>query len=314
MKHALRLLSRFIILSLLLFVTLTSLIVLYDYVIGFDRDRASWDTVAAFLAAMREAVAPAIIAACVVALFTTIRSVSRPFVPLVMLAIVWTAMLAAVAVLWPQPVQSPKAVPAVPEARIVRFPGAALFVQDVEGFQGKNAVVHRPGTSTGTELFPVVVFDPEVRRVVVPGRSEIELPLDVMSATYPAMVDPPARLEPLLRDLGTLNRILSDSSLGSRLLPALAIGLFLLACWTPARLTRWPLFNAVFVFFCIRGVLWLLNEVYFGELGRLSMSAVGASDPSLIAAGLITIVSAIFLVILFLMQPLSSWKRELGDE
>jgi hypothetical protein len=97
------------------------------------------------------------------------------------------------------------------------------------------------------------------------------------------------------------------------LLPIIAFGVFLFSCWTVARLTRWPLFNAVLVFLCVRGVLWLLHSLYFEELGGLLMSAIGSSQTDLVAAGIVAFVAGVLLVALFLLPPLTTWKRELID-
>jgi hypothetical protein len=155
--------------------------------------------------------------------------------------------------------------------------------------------------------------DPTVPSLIVLEGPELSLEPGAVEASYPVMVAPPDRLQPLLRDLRALNATILAQEPQAGLV-ALALGILLLSCWTFARMTRWPFFNAVLVFLCLRGALWLHWSLDSGELGRLVATAVDPSSFNLVFAGTLGFVSLVLLVALFLMQPLSAWRRELGDE
>ncbi|MEE8440307.1 MAG: hypothetical protein V3S41_01200, partial [Spirochaetia bacterium] len=149
------------------------------------------------------------------------------------------------------------------------------------------------------------------RALTIPGRADIGLDLAAVEASYPAMVATPDRLNPLMRDIAGFNRLILGAP---TLLFTVVLGLFLLSCWIPARLTRWPLFNAMLVFLSVRGALWLANSIHFGELASLVTTVVRADQLGLVSAGALAFVSLVFGMTLFLLPPLSSWKREVGHD
>ncbi|MBU8913880.1 MAG: hypothetical protein KOO61_07645 [Spirochaetales bacterium] len=313
MKQALRLLSRFILTSILLVLVLGSLVVLFRYVIGYDPQHASAaDVMFQMLAAMREVFAISLVISASVATFATIRLADRPFVPLVLLAGTWTVLLVLGSLLWSAPgFDQARAVASVPEDRIIRVAGARVFSPSVEGLLASPVLVHQLDRQPGFELFTEGIVDPETRALTIPGRADIVLDLTAVDASYPAMVAAPDRLNPLLQDISGLNRLILGAP---TLLLAVALGVFLLSCWTPARLTRWPLFNAVLVFLSVRGALWLVNSIHFGELGSLLATVARPDQLGLVSAGVLAFISLVFIVTLVLLPPLSSWKREVGDE
>jgi len=313
MKQALRLLSRFILSSILLILVLGSLVVLSRYVIGYDPQRASAaDVVINMLAAMREVFAISLIVSASVAIFTTIRVTGRPFVPLVLLAGTWTVLLVLGSLLWSAPeFDQARPVASVPEDRIIRIADARVFSPNVEGLLASPVLVRQLDWQPGFELFAEGIVDPETRALTIPGRADLVLDLTAVEASYPAMVAAPDRLKPLMRDIGGLNRLILGAPTP---LLAVMLGVFLLSCWTPARLTRWPLFNAVLVFLSVRGALWLVNSIHFGEFRSLLTTVARPDQLGLVSAGTLAFISLVFIVTLVLLPPLSSWKREVGDD
>ncbi len=313
MKQALRLLSRFILSSILLILVLGSLVVLSRYVIGYDPQRASAaDVVINMLAAMREVFAVSLIISASVAIFATIRVTSRPFVPLVLLAGTWTVLLVLGSLLWSAPgFDQAGAVASVPEDRIIRIADARVFSPNVEGLLASPVLVRQLDWQPGFELFAEGIVDPETRALTIPGRADLVLDLTAVEASYPAMITAPDRLKPLMRDIGGLNQLILGAP---TLLLAVMLGVFLLSCWTPARLTRWPLFNAVLVFLSVRGVLWLVNSIHFGEFRNLLTTVARPDQLGLVSAGALAFIALVSIVTLVLLPPLSSWKREVGDD
>jgi hypothetical protein len=114
-KQAVRLLSRFILWSILLILILGSLVVLHRYVIGYDPTRArAADLLMRFLDAARTVYPVSIMIAALLSLLATLRTTARTFLPAVVLAIAWTALLVVGTVIGPGPASQPAPVPAVP--------------------------------------------------------------------------------------------------------------------------------------------------------------------------------------------------------
>lgn len=317
MKQAIRLLSRFILSTLLLLLVFASLVVLSRYVTGFDPDRASPDTlVTQFLDAVRDVAIIAIVVAAAVVPFATIRTTDKPFFLLILLSVSWTLLLVLATILWPGGTAQPLHV-TLPEEQVVRISGTDLFALEIEGANASPVVFHRAGIRPGTELVEQAIIDPDRGTVRVPGRDDLTLQLDEIESSYPSMVDPPERVFPLIRDIRALNALLvetDDGQQSSALLLSVAIGLFLLSCWTLARMTRWPLFNAVLVFLIIRAALWFLSSLHFGELGALLSGTISPDSFDLVAAGALGFVALVLALLLFFLPPLSEWKRELVHE
>ncbi len=311
-KHSLRLLSRFILSLILLILVLGSLGVLSRYVIGYDPQHASApDVVIQMLAAMREVFTISLMISASVAIFATIRLTDKPFVPIVLLAATWTVLLVFGSLLWSAPgLDQAGAVASVPEDRIIRVADARVFSPNVVGLLASPVLVHQLDRQPPRfELFAEGIVDPEIRALTIPDRADIILDLTAVETSYPAMVAAPDRLNPLVRDISGLNRLVLDAP---TILFVVALGVFLLSCWTPARLTRWPLFNAVLVFLSVRGALWLVNSIHFGELRSLLTMVARPDQLGLVSAGALAFVSLVFIVTLVLLPSLSSWKREVG--
>lgn len=312
MKSAMRLVSRFILTSILLILVLGSLVVLSRYVIGYDPQRAgAADVVIQMLAAMRGVFTISVMISASVTIFATIRLVDRPVVPLVLVAGLWTALLILGSLVWSAPgLDQPGPIASVPEERIIRIENTRVYSPDVQPFIVSPVLVYQLDRQPPRfELFAEGIVDRDARELTIPGR--VNLDLTAVEASYPAMVATPDRLDPLLRDIGGLNRLILGEP---TFLLTVVLGLFLLSCWTPARLTRWPLFNAVLVFLSLRGALWLVNSIHFGELESLVTTVVRPDQLGLVSAGALAFISFLFVVILFLLPPLSAWKREVGDD
>jgi hypothetical protein len=322
MKQVVRLLARYVFSVILLILVLGSLVVLSRYVIGYDPQQASApDVVIQMLAAVKEVFAVAIMVSAAVALFATIRGTDRPFVSIALLGVLWTALFILGSLFWSAPgLDSAQTTAGLPEGRIIRVADTRAYSPHVAGIQASPILIQHLDRRPGFELFSEGIVDIETESIVIPGRPDISLDLRTVEGSYPVMVTAPDRLAPLLRDIEGLNELLfiegseTDTPAAPPLLFAVVLGIFLLSCWTPARLTRWPLFNAMLVFLSLRGVLWLVNSIHFGQLQELVTTVVQPDQLRLVSSGALAFVSAVFLVTLFLLRPLSSWKREVGDD
>jgi hypothetical protein len=275
--------------------------------------------------------------AAALSLLATLRTTARTFVPVVILGIFWTALLLAGTFLKPaQGEQLAGPIAAVPEEEVIRAGEYRLYTPNSEGYYLHPLVVDFIGRQPGLELFPEAVIDPERRVVTIPGRPDLAPDLTDVESSYPTMVKPPERLLPLIRDIRELNRVLGLSREASAdpeaafsrdgqspaagaagrqgMLVALALGVFLLSCWTLARMTRWPLFNATLVFLALRFAIWLVSSVSNGRLTELVTAAVDSSRLGLVTAAAIGFFAAILLIVLVILPPFESWKREVGHE
>jgi hypothetical protein len=320
MKQAVRLLARYI-LSLILFIlVLGSLVVLSRYVIGYDPQQASaTNIVLQMLASVREVFAVAIMVSAAVALFATIRGTGQPFVSIALLGVVWTTLLVLGALFWSAPgLDAARTTAGLPEGRIIRVADTRAYSPDVSGILASPILIQHLDRRPGFELFAEGIVDVETESIAIPGRQDIVLDLRAVEGSYPAMVTAPDSLQPLLRDIAGFNALIfsagSEPEGSPPLLFVVCVGIFLLSCWTPARLTRWPLFNAMLVFLALRGALWLVNSIHFGQLQGLVTTVVRPDQLRLVSSGALAFVAVVFLVTLFLLRPLSSWKREVGDD
>jgi len=327
MKYAARLISRFV-LSLILFaLVLGALVVLSRYVSGFDPQRASGgEVIAHMVAAIRSVFVLSVALSATVAIFATIRHTDKPAVPLVLLGAVWTALLLLGSLLWSaNGNQGVTMLMHLPQGRIVQLENASIYSPSVNDLTASPIVVFDRDADPGFELFDRAQVEPSTGAVVIMDRPDIDLDLRTQTGAYTSMVAPPERLQPLLRDIRGLNLLFfgAANSPGSadpmadagriHILFVIAFGVFLLSCWTPARLTRWPLFNAVLVYGVLRGAIWTVNSIHFGRLRELVTTVVGPEQLGLVSAGILGFVAVVFVVALLLMQPLTSWKREVGD-
>ncbi len=316
-KQAVRLLSRFILWSILLILVLGSLVVLHRYVIGYDPTRArAGNLLMQLIDALRTVYPVSIMTAAVLSLFATLRTTARTFVPVIILALFWTALLLAGTFFQPAvDIQSAGPIPAVPEDEVIRAGEYRLYTARSEGYYLRPLLVDTIGRQPGFELFQEAVIDPERRSLAIPGRPDVVPDLTEIESSYPAMVESPERLRPLIRDIREVNSVLGLGGSGRQgVLIAVALGVFLLSCWTLARVTRWPLFNALLVFLALRFALWLVSAVNNGLLTELVTAAVDSSRLGLVAAGALAFCAAVLFVVLVILPPLESWKREVGHE
>jgi hypothetical protein len=311
----------------MLIVVLGSLLVLQRYVIGYDPTSArAGDLVVRLLEALREVYVVSIMIAAALSLFATLRLARRVFVPVISLAVLWTALLVGGVFLLPEKEGVPAAVvPAVPEGQVIRAGDYRLYAPRREGLRLTPLLVDTIGRQPGIELFPEAVIDVEQQSIIVPGRPDIVPDLTRVETSYPTMVRPPEQMAPLVRDVRAVNQTLGlavanntaspGGAAGSRsALVCAALGVFLLSCWTLVRLTRWPLFNAALVFLALRLVLWLISSVNGGRLADLVTAAIDSSQLGTVTAAAVAFIAAVLFIILAILPSFGHWKREVGHE
>lgn len=168
-------------------------------------------------------------------------------------------------------------------------------------------VLDRGKGAAGFQLFPEGLHDPEkgTLRILKTGR---EIRLSGGDAG-----EAPRFIAPFIRDLSYIASSAAPKELFD---PRAAVFVFALAffgfsLWTPARFSRWPLFNVWIVF----GLAWLvLTAVHFigtglaPELARLErLGPVAAYLPAAFpgVCGMVLFLGGL------LLRPLSDWKRDL---
>jgi hypothetical protein len=318
-KQAVRLLSRFVLWSLLLVLVLGALVVLQRHVVGYDPAAAgTTELLARLVAAAREVLVISLLIAAGLSLFATVRLSLRPFFPVIILTVAWTALLLVGGVFWTQPdAPGVSAAPAVPVERVVRAGRTTLYALGREGTRLSPLVVHVDGDMPGFSLGAEGVIDEAAGTVIVVGRQGIEADLTAATTSYPAMVRSPESLQPLLRDIRVVNRVLGARTPGgpaTGALNAIALGLLILGCWTFARLTRWPLFNALLVFLTLRGALWVISSIHDGALRELVTAVLDSSRLGIASAAVVAFVAAVLLIVLALLPSYQNWKREVGHD
>lgn len=315
MKAAIRLLVRFVLWFAAIVLAASALVGAHAYVTGFDPEGASTlPLLPTLLHALALVWVPAVLAAGLIALFSALRALDAPAVALGALAAVWTLVLAAGALLIGPVVASPAPTAVLPERFLVRAGSVRLLALERTGAEVAPLVLHddegrlgfttvdRAQTDYDSELGATVV------RVPRADRPPIAL-TDVQNA-YPSMVAAPETLVPLIADARRSADLLVFGGWDRRsaVLNVLGMGLFLLGAWTLVRLTRWPLFNALFALAAIRFALWLLPAVADGVLRGVLIAAFDSTVLPIASAAILGGLGVGLLALLVFLPSTRAWR------
>ncbi|MFP4376121.1 MAG: hypothetical protein ACLFP4_03670 [Spirochaetales bacterium] len=293
MKAAVRLLVRFILWFGLLLLVVSTFVVAYQYVSGYDpqADASTFPLLALYVKAALDVIFPILTFAAVTSLFDIVREGDTVAIPLAVLCVAWSGFLVAGAILLSEESQeAPRIAPALPIGRIVRGPDLSLYAERRSADTYSPMVISEPGHFRWAEQGRLVTSEeaislPELQR---------SISLEALSNSYPAMVRVPVPLRRLTTDIVAVNAFFRGRPVGD--LPASAaergtirlnlagLSVFLLGLWTLARLTRWPLFNIVFALAAWRFAFWLIPAVMTGPIRPLVVAAFGSSALATVSA------------------------------
>lgn len=322
MKAVIRLLVRFLFWFALIVLVSSALIVAHAYVIGFDPSgaRLSPPFIRRFLHALTLAWPASVLLAGAIALFSGVRSMQAPAPAIGVLFLVWTAALVAGGFM-AGAADAASLDPAivVPERRLVRAGGWRMYALERDGVSLAPLALYEEGRIPGFSVLPRADIDPAsgeldlpagARPAGVDGESSIDL--RGLANSYPAMVRAPALLAGLVDDVATTARLLalSGDRVVTGLLNLVALGVYLLGSWTLARLTRWPLFNAVLVLAALRLAFWLVPAVHTGVLRDVLIAAFDSRALPFASAVLLAGVGVGLFAGLVFLPSLEEWRRE----
>ncbi len=314
-KAAIRLLVRFLFWFALVVLTTSALVVAHRYVTGFDPagTTASGSFLDRFLHGMSLVWIPAILFAGVIALFSALRSMQASLGGIAGLFVAWTALLLAGGYLIPALPSEIATTIVLPEQALVRVPRYRLYAIAREANTLSPLIIYdeEQAGNTGFAVRPEARIDPGTGHLIVAGMDERTVDLTRAANSFPAMVREPELTAGFTRDVTDLARLLSVEAGGpvTSLLNLLSLSLFLLGCWTLVRLTRWPLFNAVFTLAAIRFAVWIVPAVHVGALrGTLIAGFDSTALPYASAAILGAFALGLFATLVFL-PPLREWHR-----
>lgn len=315
MKAAIRLLVRFILWFALIILISSALVAAHSYVTGFDPKAASnaGGLVQHFVTALAVAWLPSVLLAAVIALFSAARAMSASMGAIGSLAIAWTLMLVSGGLISAaRPSAADVVAPTLPVRSLVRLNDYLLYALDRDQSDVAPLVVHDNERDPGFTIHDEARIAPETGELVVEELHAERLDLTHVSNSYSEMVEMPRALARIATDAAESARLLAltEGVTGTVIVNLLALSLYLVGCWTLVRLTRWPLFNAVFVLAALRFALWIVPAVQAGSLREMLVLAFGstilpyASALVLAGAGI-----ALFAVLVFL-PSLDEWRRE----
>ncbi|MFW5742305.1 MAG: hypothetical protein ACOCW3_05135 [Spirochaetota bacterium] len=324
MKAVIRLLVRFLFWFALIALASSALVVAHAYVIGFDPSGAhlSPPFIRRVLHALTLVWPASVLLAGAIALFSSVRSMRAPAPAIGILFLVWTAALVAGGFI-AGAVDADSLDPAiiVPERRLVRAGRWRVYALERDGVALAPLALYEEGRSPGFSVLPRADIDPTsgaldlppgARPAGVEGDSSIDL--RGFANSYPAMARTPALLAGLVDDMATTARLLalSGDRVVTGLLNLVALGVYLLGSWTLARLTRWPLFNAVLVLAALRLAFWLVPAVHTGVLRDVLIAGFDSRAIPFASAVLLAGLGAGLFAGLVFLPSLDEWRREVG--
>ncbi len=305
-------------LILLLSVSLT---LAHRYVTGFDPAGATATAplLVRLISAVAIGVLPSSLLAAAITHFSAARSMKYQIAgPLVVALCLASALFGGALLLSSEPVQQIPQSAALPEGRLVRIGSLRFFAVGREGLIVSPLLVEEIGMTGGAgfTVRPQAVLDPRDGSLVVPGLPEETIDVRQLDNSFGAMARTPDLLVGLVADIAGLSRAvrLVPGNRGSALANLGALALFGVSLWSLARLTKWPLFNMLFVLAALRFALWIVPAIQSGSLRDIFLGVFSAGQLPLASAAAIAIVAVAFLAILVFLPPLAEWRREVLGE
>jgi hypothetical protein len=303
---------RFVLWLAVLCLVTAAVVVAHAYVTGFDQTGAT--TPESFLDLVAHAMAQVLLGCSLVAgavsVFSVLKRAKRPLIPLVLVGAV-TAGALLLAGLFDSESRTP--VPrSIRTAHVIRIGDTRIYAVSQEGLSYSPVVTHTESLNPGFFLHSEGVVDVATGELLIPS-SGLELDLTESDDSYPALVEPPHFLMPVLRDLQVATRVLSLSDGKFALLTALALSLLVVSLWTLVRLTRWPLFNAVVVFGVLRLAVWIIASIHEGSLNEIAVAAVGSDSLGMVAAAVVAVVAVLLGAASILLPSLEQWRHEVAN-
>ncbi len=310
-KQTARVAARFLLTILGALVVISLLGLVRRYVTGYTPDGATIVVGRALLDALRGAVLPAVGASVILALFDVLRNAERPALPLLALFVLAAASAVAAVTFLGSPSSDPSPVqPSIPSERVVQYEEILIYSLGRAGLQIGPGVVYDRTRRPGFQTFQEAVLLPQTDELRIP-RIDATYQLGTPLNAYPAMVDVPSGIAPIMDEIATLNRILLAGD-GPALVLALAVSLYLVSCWTLVRLSRWPAFNAVLAVGAVRALIWTVAAIEQGPLTSLAIAVLTSARLWLAEVLIVGSYAAVLILVGVLLPPLRDWKREVS--
>ncbi len=202
--------------------------------------------------------------------------------------------------------------PFVPQ-RFEVLRSATLYVERVQGTRLFGVAVVRPNADPAITFASEAQFHPKGMTIALPQGS---LAVSPANPDFGPVFQPPPFLRALLSDMGWATAAVQRAFAASRLDFAIAAGailLFCMSCMMLARLTRWPLLNALLTLVVFRGVFWVLPILQTPPAAQVERQIAAALHLSAWRASLPSF-ALILLGVIFILVDLTllGW-RERGD-
>jgi hypothetical protein len=268
------------------------------------------------VASIPEVLPAAILAGLVL---TLLRYLARPGIKILSLFLLLTASAGALCLsaFWVPPlIRTPERIPEaevrVDEGYITPGKSSALYAARQEGASLERVLVMNADTvpALSFQSAETVVRDESGTLVLASGRPHSTLPVGSAETVF----TPPAFLHSLYRDTASLTRILQDvagSPLPQKLAAAAAAAYVLIAGCLAFSISRWPLYNAVFIVLYLRGFLALYPLLHGPEFIQVASMFVPERYLGWAPSALMAAAGTVFLFAAWLF---SSGGRRAGRE
>jgi hypothetical protein len=255
--------------------------------------------------------------------FTTLRGVVLPVIPAVLVGVLFLGSALGLfgIIVLDELVLQPRAGDTAfdrpfPTGTFLRGPERSVFVEDAQGVSLSGLIVVTPREQPSIREYDSGIWRNERSEIVIGTPSSDVIPLSQVSAVRWRQTPP--SLHTIVSDARSLYTQLRDRFHAGLsldyILTILAVAALLAMAWTPARITRWPLLNGLFVFVYVRGVVALPD----GLALLTELVSIPASVPMFIVTNLSVIVMAlislVLLVIALVLPPMREWRREVFGE
>lgn len=251
---------------------------------------------------------------------TTLRSVVIPIVPTIFIPIIFvvTSLGLFGIVILDEVVLQPRAGDAAfdrpfPTGTFLRGPERSVYVEDAQGVSLSGIVVVTPRENPAIREYDSGVWRNDRSEIVVIGPSSPD-PVSLSEIAAVQWRQTPLSIRGIVVDARSVYTLLRErfhTGLSLEFILMIASFSILLAMiWTPARITRWPLLNALFVFAYVRGVVALPNGVEkLAEFVSLPPGLPVFVENNLLVV-VMALASLLFILVALVLPPMREWRRE----
>ena len=284
---------------------------------GGTYDPSSGSTTMSLAYLLSLAPAPAVLGAVYVAgmylLFTLLKKKARRAVGILVVSLTGFTILSIGGVLLSGLPDAPaELMRPLPVSAIVNTDTYSVHTETRQGLEYRQVLVYDVNARPGFSLVDEALREPAGNGLAVP-QTGIELQIDRARNSPWRILDLPVLVADLVEDIDAYTEAWLGAARSNVLLffvLSAVSAFFVASLWPLARVTRWPLFNALIVFGAVRLLFVIAGLTRNGDFVRVFADLVSQQAVPWILPASLLFVAALFFALLALMQPFDQWRRE----